>query len=225
MNNDIVVLKSNKYGLSLQLDKQAEFEEIVKKICEIFAKNRAFFGEKEMVLETLGRDISFEESQIIIEAIQLNSDIKITFLNENNELKDLRMKDMQDRFYTDNIFENAKIIRGSIKGEHKCSSDSSIIILGDVKKKASVRARGNVIVFGVIEGTVEAGYPDNSGCYIVAGEIDSSNLHIGNISGEITIKDRWFSRTKRSDSDPVAIVVWNNELLCEPLRGGLLKKV
>ena len=86
MNNDIVVLKSNKYGLSLQLDKQAKCEEIVKKICEIFAKNRMFFGEKEMVLETLGRDISFEESQIIIEAIELNSDIKITFLNENNEL-------------------------------------------------------------------------------------------------------------------------------------------
>ena len=42
---------------------------------------------------------------------------------------------------TDDIFENAKIIRGSVIKEEIVESDSSLVILGDVKSKASVKAK------------------------------------------------------------------------------------
>ena len=114
MSNDAVVLKSNKYGLTLQLDGTIPFEELVRKVCEKFAASSDFFGETSMILETIGREISAEEGLVLIQAIELNSKIKVILLNENNELKDTRMLGQIDRFYKDDIFENAKIIRGSV---------------------------------------------------------------------------------------------------------------
>ncbi len=225
MSNEPVILKSNKYGLSMQLDATIPFEELVRAICEKFAQSADFFGETSMILETFGREISAEEGMVIIQAIELNSKIKIILINENNELKDTRMLGEIDRFYSDEIFENAKIIRGSIIKKDEVSSDSSIIILGDVKSKASVKSKGNIIVMGQLLGSAYAGYPDNSGCYIVAGELGSQDIQIGTVSGAIKMQEKWFNRIKRSDNEPVGITVWNKELLAEPISSGLLKRI
>lgn len=222
--SDSVVLKSNKYGLSLVLDPTVEFEDLVRDICEKFARSAEFFGQTQMILETSGRDLSTEEAAVIIQAIELNSQIKIILLNENNQLKDVKMHGQIDRFYTDNIFENAKIIRGSITKEDKVVSDSSVVVIGDVKSKASITAKGNVIVLGSLDGKAYAGYPDNTGCYIVAGNLNSSELQIGTISGSIKLQDKWSFRVKK-DSEAVGITVFHKELLAEPISSGLLKKV
>lgn len=225
MSKDPVVLKSNKYGLSLQLDATIPFEDLVRAICEKFAKSAEFFGETSMVLETFGRELTTEEGLIIIQAIELNSKIKVILLHENNEYKDARMLGEIDRFYADNIFENAKIIRGSVYKEDSITSDSSLIILGDVKSKASVQAKGNIIVVGSLQGSCYAGYPDNTGCYIVAGELDSNNIQIGSVAGDVRLQKKWSLRTRRKDSEAVAVTVWNHELLEEPVSSGLLKRI
>ncbi|WP_028243753.1 septum site-determining protein MinC [Pseudobutyrivibrio ruminis] len=225
MSNDAVVLKSNKYGLTLQLDGTIPFEELIRKVCEKFASSADFFGETSMILETIGRDLSNEEGMILIQAIELNSKIKVILLNENNELKDTRMMGQIDRFYKDDIFENAKIIRGSVIKEEIVESDSSLVILGDVKSKASVKAKGNIIVFGSLEGKAHAGYPDNTGCYIVAGDLSSKNLQIGTVTGEIKLQEKWSLRVRKKATEPMGITVWNKELLAEPLSSGLLKRI
>lgn len=225
MSNDAVILKSNKYGLTLQLDGTIPFEELVRKVCEKFASSADFFGETSMILETIGRDLSNEEGMVLIQAIELNSKIKVILLNENNELKDTRMMGQIDRFYKDDIFENAKIIRGSVIKEEIVESDSSLVILGDVKSKASVKAKGNIIVFGSLEGKAYAGYPDNTGCYIVAGDLSSKNLQIGTVTGEIKLQEKWSLRVRKKATEPMGITVWNKELLAEPLSSGLLKRI
>ncbi|SFH60877.1 septum site-determining protein MinC [Pseudobutyrivibrio sp. OR37] len=225
MSNEAVILKSNKYGLTLQLDGTIPFEELVRKVCEKFASSADFFGETSMILETIGRELTNEEGLILIQAIELNSKIKVILLNENNELKDTRMLGQIDRFYKDDIFENAKIIRGSVTKNDIIESDSSIVILGDVKSKASVKAKGNVIVFGDLEGSAYAGYPDNTGCYIVAGELNSKNIQIGTITGDIKVQEKWSLRVHRKAKEPMGITVWNKELLAEPLSSGLLKGI
>ena len=225
MSNDPVVLKSNKYGLTLQLDATLPLEDLIRKVCEKFAASADFFGETSMILETVGRDLSSEEGLILIQAIELNSKIKIILLNENNELKDTRMLGQIDKFYKEDIFENAKIIRGSVTKEQIIESDSSIIILGDVKSKATVKAKGNIIVMGELNGMAYAGYPDNSGCYIVAGELNSSNIQIGAINGAIRLQEKWSLRVHKKEKEPIGITVWNRELLAEPLSSGLLRRI
>ena len=130
-----------------------------------------------------------------------------------------------DKFYKEDIFENAKIIRGSVTKEQIIESDSSIIILGDVKSKATVKAKGNIIVMGELNGMAYAGYPDNSGCYIVAGELNSSNIQIGAINGAIRLQEKWSLRVHKKEKEPIGITVWNRELLAEPLSSGLLRRI
>ena len=223
--SDPCILKSNKFGLTLQLDPLISFEDLVKAVCTKFASSRDFFGAQQMILETTGRELNEQEASVIIQAIELNSDIKITLLHENNELKDTRMQGKIDRFYTDEIFENAKIVRGSVIKEDVVTSESSLVILGDVKSKATVKAKGNIIVLGSLEGTAYAGYPDNTGCYIVANQLNSKNVQIGSCNGQVVVQDKWSFRVRKSYEEAVGVIVWNNQLLVEPISSGLVKKV
>ena len=112
---------------------------------------------------------------------------------------------------------------GSVTKKDVVQSDGSIVILGDVKSKASVQAAGNVIVMGSIDGSVYAGFPKDNKCYITANQINAAHLQIGSISGEVNVANKWSLRSRKSDSEPYAVVVWEHELLAEPLRSGLLK--
>ncbi len=220
---DTVVIKSNAHGLTLVLDRDVSFEKLVKDICQKFATSRDFFGKRSLILSLEGRDFTGEEVAVIVDAIQLNSDITISLIEENNELKDIAMSGKIDRFYYENLYENAKIIMGSVSRKEKISSDSSIIILGDVKSKASVVAAANVLVMGSIEGEVIAGYPNDNNCFICANDIDGASLKIGSVEGQPQISHKWSLRSKKSNTEPYAVVVFENELLAEPLRSGLLK--
>ena len=223
VKKDSVVIKSGPYGLTLVLDREISFEQLVRDICKKFATSRSFFGTATLVLSLEGRSVSAQEAAVIAEAIELNSDITISLIEDNHQLKNLQMKDKIDRFYYENIYENAKIVIGSVSGKDVIQSDSSILILGDVKSKASVQATGNVIVMGSIDGTVSAGYPQDRHCFIVANHINASRVQIGDISQAVQISNKWSLRSRNSDSEPYAVVVWENELLAEPLRSGLLK--
>lgn len=217
-----VVLKSNKYGISLVLDPTISFEDLITAICKKFATSRGFFGKTSLVLEIKGREVTPEETAVIIEAIELNSDITVVLMSENNELKDTRMKDSIDRFYIEEYMENAKIIKGSVIKNDVMESDSSLLILGDVKSKAKVVARGNIIVMGSLDGEVYAGYPDNTEAYVVAGTLNTQNVTIGGIHKELVVNKKWFSRT-RKDNGAMCVRIFHGEMLSEPLVGGLLK--
>ena len=220
-----VIIKSNQYGITLVLDKEISFEQLVRDICTKFAKARDFFGTANMVLSIEGRPITGEEAGVIVEAIQLNSNISILLVEEKQELKDVQMMDKIDRFYYEKTYENAKILKRNVANKEVITSDSSVIILGDVKSKATVKAAGNVIVMGTVHGAVHAGYPNDAHCYIIAGDWEGTEATVGGVSGEVSMESKWFQRTRRKGQEPVAIVVWQNELLCEPLQSGLLKHI
>lgn len=223
VKKDSVVIKSSPYGLTLVLDREISFEQLVREICKKFATSRSFFGTATLVLSIEGRPVSAEEAAVIVEAIQLNSDITISLIEEDNELKNIEMKEKIDRFYYENIYENAKIIMGSVTKKDVVTSDGSIVILGDVKSQAIVQAAGNVIVMGSLEGSVYAGYPEDDKCYIAANQINAAHMQIGKVAGDVKVASKWSFRSRKGESEPYAVVVWEQELLAEPLRSGLLK--
>lgn len=219
-----VVIKMNQFGITLQLDPDVSFEDLIRKICEIFAENRTFFGYREIMLETTGRILSSDETSIIIQAIELNSDIKIVLINDNDEIKAAKTEAALAKFYEPNYFDECEIYRGNISKEQTITSDKSIIVLGDIRPKSKVIAKGNVIVMGSVLGEIHAGYPDNNECYVVAGTIESIDITIGTCVSEIVFKDKWSLRTRKNE-EPTCIAVFNDELLAEPLSGGLIKKI
>ena len=75
MNQQTVVIKSNKYGITLFLDKDTEFSELLKDIGEKFKASSKFFKDAQMAIAFEGRILSQEE-QILYHAVKVNADIQ-----------------------------------------------------------------------------------------------------------------------------------------------------
>ena len=70
MNQQTVVIKSNKYGITLFLDKDTEFSELLKDIGEKFKASSKFFKDAQMAIAFEGRILSQEEQMDVIRVIQ-----------------------------------------------------------------------------------------------------------------------------------------------------------
>ena len=140
-DNDYCMIKSMKDGINLYLDPDAPFVELCTSVCRKFAESRDFFGEVAIPIMFSGRVISEEEMKGICECIELNSMVRITLVIDEdlNLVKDRRMLELSDRFFSESILENAKIVKDSVKPGRDLHSDSSILILG-CKRKCSCRS-------------------------------------------------------------------------------------
>ncbi len=225
MKNKTVVIKSNSSGLTLVLDKEADFKDLVEDICKKFADARDFFKDASLILTVEGRTLSPEETAVVIEAIELNSDIKIRLICTEDVLADARMVRLTDRFYFEEAFTNAKIIPGSVKRKDVVKSDSSIVILGDVLRGGDVSAVGNVLVMGEVLGSVSAGTDGDERCYIAANYFDTNEISIAKISGNMRKKRGLFSGVGRNITEPQAVFVWDGSLLMEPMSNGIVKQL
>ncbi|MBR1629940.1 MAG: hypothetical protein IJ679_11865 [Lachnospiraceae bacterium] len=221
---DACTIKSNPHGLTLVLDKEADFETLIREVCGKFAEAKNFFGKVDLILRTEGRDLTGQELSVLVEAIELNSLIHIILIEENDRLKDARMIDMIDRFYFDEFYQNAKIVPGSIKKDEIVTSDGSVLILGDIKRGGTVKVKGNIIVSGEIRGGAHAGCEGEKKAYIVANTFDSNDISIASHSGEITSAKRSFFR-RPSPTEPMVVVLWEGTLLKESLSAGVVKKL
>lgn len=220
-----VIIKSSKNGLMLVLDPLMDFRKLVEEICLKFTEARDFFKDAKLVLSIEGRVLTSDELAIVIEAIELNSDVKIKLISIEDELVDARMAAMEERFYFEDFFTNAKIIPGSVKARDFCESKDSIVILGDVARGGRVEAEGNIIVFGEILGSVRAGCGGDKRCYIGAEFIDSEELAIANVEGVIRYKKSLFSGVGRHSTEPVAVYLKEDVLMMEPLSKGVVKQL
>ncbi|MBQ9631453.1 MAG: hypothetical protein IJV04_00845 [Lachnospiraceae bacterium] len=221
---DACTIKSNPHGLTLVLDKDADFETLIREVCGKFAESKNFFGKADLILHVEGRELTGQELSVLVEAIELNSLIHIILIEENDQLKDTRMVEMADRFYFDEFYQNAKIVTGSVKKDEALSSDGSILILGNIQKGGLVEARGNIIVCGEIRGGAHAGASGEKKAYIVANEFDSTDISIAGNTGEILTAKKSFFR-KPSAFEPAVVVLWQGTLLKESLSAGVIKRL
>lgn len=217
------IIKSHPKGITLVMDPDCDFVELVEDICRLFARTRDFFGRDEMILAIEGRSLSPEETMVVVEAVELNSNLNIPLLIEEGELRDVRMTGHIERYYFERSEQYARIIRGNVSPGDEVTSDTGLIIIGDVKRGAFARAVGSIMVFGRIEGEVHAGAGGDKGAFIVAGRVDAPTVRIGNVSGPCEVsRVRILGRKKANE--PVVIKIFQGKILAEPLSSGLIRQ-
>lgn len=220
------IIKSSKNGLHLILDDSLPFTELLQDISDKFEENRSFFGSGQMVLSISGREMDPEDYKKVLLAVEEHSNLKFQFIEDQNELTDVRMLGMMDHFYQENIYQNAKIHVGNVTSDMIVTSDSSLLILGDVKAKATVKARGNVIILGSMSGNVIAGDGSNTtDTYIVTSYLDATDATIGSLHSDIHRNESFFKRFHRINDDAVVIGAFDGQLIAEPMRSGLLNQL
>ena len=223
----LVQIKSNKSGLTLVLDNKAPFQDICIAVCEKFAESAAFFNGAKTTLAFDGRELSETEKATLVECIEANCNLFIAYIQENDEYKDRQTITSIAKITAEAAMNNAKIVVGPVFSDQEITSDTSLLILGDVKEGAKVSATGNIIVTGTLAGEAKCGIPNNKKAYIFANDYESGLFTIGDITKSIEKipEKKKFLGGKKNNHEGYSFCVFDGEIICEPFETGLIKQI
>lgn len=176
-----VMIKSYKNGLSLVLDKDAPFENILEETARKFKESSKFFGNAQMVISFDGRILSVEEEKCLVDAISDNSELAVLCVVGKDEEKDQEYLKAASRFTQNGGYTDGQFYKGTIKAGQVLETDASVIILGDINPGAEVISTGNIVILGTLYGHASAGASGNESCFVVALEMKPSSIEIAGI--------------------------------------------
>ena len=220
-----VVIKSNKYGINLVLDKTMPFRELLVAIKEKFLESEKFFKDAKMAISFEGRELTQEEEyQIITE----NTSISIICIVDNDESHADLVKQQIDAYYDSVSGREGEFYRGTLRSGQVLESVSSVVIVGDVNPGAKIISQGNIVVLGALKGNAYAGAAGDSNCFIVALEMDPIQIQIGDILAKSPdhkkMKPRRLRRKEKTPVTPEAqiAVAKGGNIYIEPVTRGSL---
>lgn len=219
---DNVTIKSYQNGITLILEEDSSFDDLLNEIAYKFHESDKFFGKSKMALALEGKKVSEDEISRIISTIRENCDLNIVCLigrDEETDQKYLRAIheiEMQQQ----NTESEGQFYKGTLKNHQILETESSIVILGDVYPGSSVISTGNIIILGGLYGEAYAGGNGDEEHYIVALEMEPEKLQIGDFKYTANEKgNKWGIKPKVK---PKIAYVSNERIVIEPLTKELL---
>lgn len=218
---DAVVMKSYQNGITILLDKELPFEQLLDEIGFKFAQARGFFGNSSMALAFEGRNLTGGEEIRILDTIRENSDVNIVCIVGRDEETDkffLKALHQAERKLTGGS--EGQFYKGTLQNKEVLETESSIVILGDVYPGCTVISTKNIIILGGLYGCAYAGGNGQDGHYVVALEMEPDQLKIGDFKYKNSGKQiKWGIRPK---VQPKIAYAKNNKIVFEPLTKELL---
>ena len=214
-----VVIKSSKAGMTVILDPELPFGELLDAIGKKFSESARFWGSVQMPLTLEGRELTAAQEFAIVDTITKNSQIEVLCLLDTDAERIERCeKALNDKLMELNS-QTGQFYRGTLKRGDCLESEASIVIIGNVDHGARVTAKGNVIVLGELKGTVTAGVSGNPQAVVMALDMAPLQNRIGDISS------RFNERNKRLGRGPMLAFVENGEIQVRPLKKTFLNNM
>ena len=231
MNEQSVVIKSNRYGITLFLDKDASFQELLGSIREKFRASSKFFKDAQMALAFEGRQLTQEEQIEVIQAIQESSGLQVLCILENDALKESYMKQIVEGRKQKSAESDGRFYKGTLRSGQVLESYSSITLIGDVNPGAKIISQGNIVILGSLKGNAHAGATGDSGCFIFALEMKPIQLQIGEYIAKSPDKEKGGRGLRKRESTAAnayspQIATAKEETICiEPVTRGRLNNL
>lgn len=218
---DCVLIKSFQNGITLVLNEEADFQEILAEIGFKFSEARNFFGSVSRALSIEGRKLSEMEEICILDAIRENSNVNIIcIVGHDEETNKNFIKALQHVEKKLMSGDEGQFYRGTLKNREVLETENSIVVLGDVYPGSAVISAGNIIVLGGLYGEAYAGGKGQDDAYVVALEMEPERLKIGDFKYKASNKQsKWSIRPK---VQPKTAYVKNQRIVFEPLTKDLL---
>lgn len=178
MNNSVVI-KGNKYGIVVQMDKNISFAQLKEDLADKFKSASKFFDKANMAVSFEGRRLNSDEEREVLQIIADNSQLNIVCVIDTDEMKEKMFKKAVEDKLEELSAHTGQFYKGTLRSGQMLESESSIIILGDINPGAKVIAKGNIIVLGSLKGTVYAGANGNEDAFVVALEMAPIQIRIG----------------------------------------------
>ena len=226
MVNQSVVIKSNKYGLIVILDKELDFTRLKQEVAEKFQSSAKFFGNAQMAISFQGRKLSLEEEMELVEAITDNCQIKVVSIVDENKATEEAMKqalEKQEEQADLMNLQDGRFYKGTLRSGQVLESETSIIILGDVNPGARVISKGNVIVLGSLKGNIFVGAAGNENAFVAALSMDPMQIRIGDIIARCA--DGTSGKKKKAEDKPKIAYVEDGNIYIEPITKDVLNDI
>ncbi len=189
-----VVIKSSKSGMTVILDSECSFQELLDELAAKFRESARFWGSIQMALMLEGRELTAEEEFQIVNTITDNSGIDVLCLIDTDANRIERCEKALNQKLMDLSARTGQFYRGDLSRGQSLESEASVVIIGDVKHGARVTAKGNIIVLGELRGTVHAGVSGNREAVVAAMEMAPLQIKIADISAHYGDKGRRLGR-------------------------------
>ncbi len=217
---DPVLIKSFPNGITLHLDPETPFEDILKEIAFKFSEARNFFGKASMALSIEDRAVTEPEEIRILDAIRKNSDLNIICIVGKDEAANKNfikaLAHVEKKLSGD---EDGQFFKGSLMNREVLETENSIIVLGDVYPGSAVISSRNVIILGGLYGEAYAGGNGCEGAFVAALEMEPERIKIGEYKYKPGRQSKWGIRDK---IQPKIAYVKNKKIIFETLTKDLL---
>ncbi len=194
-----VIIKSFPNGLSIFLDSELPFSQLLEEIAMKFSESANFFKDASMVLSFEGRVLSDQEERQIVDIISANSRLKIVcIMGKDEETERNFVKALQQLSFHQEVMENAgQFYKGTLKDGQILETENSIIVLGDVYPGACIISSKDIVVLGGLYGQAYAGGNGEDGHFVVALEMSPEKLKIGDFKYKTSEKQsKWSIKPK-----------------------------
>ena len=180
MSNQVII-KGKNDRLVISLSEKADFLELCDILKTKILEAKNFIGNSRMAIEFSGRKLTSEQEDILIGILTENSNIVISYIFTEKNEEDKKAEEIIDLSQLDSLIEEGKthFYRGTLRSGAKIESDGSVVVIGDVNPSSIIRARGNVIVLGRLNGTVYAGLNGDEQAFVTAIYFNPIQLTIG----------------------------------------------
>ena len=217
-----VIIKSFPNGLSIFLDSELPFSQLLEEIAMKFSESANFFKDASMVLSFEGRELSDQEERQIVDVISANSRLKIVcIMGKDEETERNFVKALQQLSFHQEVMENAgQFYKGTLKDGQILETENSIIVLGDVYPGACIISSKDIVVLGGLYGQAYAGGNGEDGHFVVALEMSPEKLKIGDFKYKTSEKQsKWSIKPK---IQPKIAYVNDARVFIEPITKELL---
>lgn len=221
MNNSVVI-KGNKYGIVVQMDKNIPFAQLKEDLADKFKSASKFFDKANMAVSFEGRRLTTDEEREVLQIISENSQLNIVCVIDTDEMREKMFKKAVEDKLEELSAHTGQFYKGTLRSGQMLESESSIVILGDINPGASVIAKGNVIVLGSLKGTVYAGANGNEDAFVVALEMAPIQIRIGDTIARCNDSG---TRTKPISADTMIAFVEDGNIYIERLDKDVLDDI
>nr|WP_041688080.1 septum site-determining protein MinC [Lachnospira eligens] len=240
MDNSVII-KGSKNGITVFLDEEMPFEELLENVSDKFKNASKFFNNATMAISFDGRNLSAEEEKRILNVISDVSELNIVcVLDENNDIKSVyeeAVKKAMNSFNISHQPERQKITdpkttcmfyKGTLRSGQVFEADGSVVVLGDVNPGGKVVAKGSVIVLGSLKGNIFAGVDGNENAFVVALEMSPMQIKIGDIiarSSDSGVNKISKGKNKSKILEPKIAYVYDQNIYVEDLEQNALDDI
>mgnify|MGYP002509821932 CR=1 FL=1 len=220
-----VIIKSFQNGLSIYLDEEMPFAELIEEIAFKFKESAHFFKDASMVLSFEGRQLSEIEERQIVNTITANSSLNVVcIMGKNEETNKNFVKALQRLSDHQQAMENAgQFYKGTLKDGQSLETENSVIVLGDVYPGASIISNKDIVILGGLYGQAYAGGGGTEGHFVVALEMSPEKLKIGDFKYKTSEKQgKWSIKPK---IQPKIAYVVDGRVIMEPITKELLNNL